>query len=33
MFSELNFKIMVKAAGAAFGIWVVMVLAIIALGG
>jgi hypothetical protein len=33
MFSELNFKIMIKAAGAVAGIWIVMVLAITALGG
>jgi len=32
MFSELTFKIMIKAAGAVVGIWVLMVLAIIVLG-
>jgi len=33
MFRELTFKIMLKAAGAAVGIWIVLSLAIIALGG
>jgi hypothetical protein len=33
MFSELTFKIMLKAAGAAVAIWVLLSLAIIALGG
>jgi len=33
MFSELTFKIIIKAAGVVAGIWIVMVLAITALGG
>lgn len=33
MFRELTFKIMLKAAGAVFGIWILLSLAIIALGG
>jgi len=33
MFSELTFKIIIRAAGAVVGIWVLMALAIIALGG
>jgi hypothetical protein len=33
MFSELNFKIMIKAAGVVGIVWIIMVLAIIAIGG
>jgi|GEM_PF-4333342 hypothetical protein len=33
MFSELTFKIMLKAAGAVVAIWVLLSLVIIALGG
>jgi len=33
MFSELTFKIMIKAAGVVGIVWIIMVLAIIAIGG
>jgi hypothetical protein len=33
MFGELTFKIMIKAAGVVGIVWIIMVLAIIAIGG